>query len=52
MSEHGTEAHAAYGRRYWEMIDIIELMPEAMDHHGIFMAAFWMYMSLIRLAGS
>ncbi len=51
VPEHGTEAYATYGRRYWEMIDIIELMPEAMDHHGMFTAAFQMYKSLIRLAG-
>lgn len=48
---YSTEAYAAWGRRYWEMVDLIELMPEEMDTHGLFTASLRMYQSIVKLVG-
>lgn len=51
LSSHVNEAYAAYGRRFWEMMDIAALIPEAVDSHELFAAAFLMYRSVIALVG-
>lgn len=40
-----------YGRRYWQMMDIIALMPQQADAHELFWVALRIYRSMIRVVG-
>lgn len=40
-----------YGRRYWQMVDIIELLFERNESHKIFELAFKIYRSMIAFVG-
>lgn len=45
------EAFQMYGTRYWQMIEIIELLPKTQDSQKIFAFSYKVYQSMIALIG-
>ncbi len=43
--------HEKYGRRYWQMMDVLALMPQQADSHELFSMVLRIYQSMIHILG-
>lgn len=48
---HHTTGYEMYGMRYWQMVEMIELLPGMKDSREVFNLAFKLYRSMIALVG-
>lgn len=46
-----TEAYQMYGMRYWQMVEIIELLPKMQDSQKIFVFSYKVHQSMVALIG-